>query len=349
MMTPLSSGFELSPISTDVRAALELSRAAIIAAFSRSLSAAEAEPTVAAMADRIRRNAIDDGRLVRHYGRPVGFVYWETGHPSGITLQQAYLTPGEGRPTDYAAVLDLVGATEGSIVFSPGGLVGLSEEEENVLMRSRGFERFSRSEMRWPPATMPPLAATDSRLRIRSVRPEDELAVARLHLAAFSGTFDQYLYLSDVDPAVDAARTVGEMMQGRFGEFLGAESSFAEWEGRPVGASLAVRAPYGPLLISVMVDPSVQGHGVGRSLVLANVRSLRARGETVIALNVTEGNWHAVRLYEHLGFVRTIGPEHTWYSRAAIPVAPGEKVSDRAAAPPYSGTSDSGAHQTPRT
>jgi mycothiol synthase len=344
-----SSGFELSPVSTDVPAALALSRAAIIAAFSRSVSAAEAEPSVAAMAERIRSNTIEEGRLVRHYGRPVGFLHWEVGHPYGITLQHLYLTPGEGRPADYAAVLAALGASVGPLVFAPGGLVGLSDAEENTLMRSRGFERFSRSEMRWPPAAEPPPVAAESSLRIRSVRTRDESTVARLHLAAFGGTFDQYLYLSDPDPAVDSARTVREMMSGRYGEFLSSESALAESGGHPVGASLVVRASYGPLLISVMVDPSAQGHGVGRSLVLANLRALRARGEAVIALNVTEGNGSAVRLYEHLGFVRTIGPEHSWYSRAAVPVAPGEKLSGPAAAPPRSGTSGSATHQTPRT
>jgi len=89
-----------------------------------------------------------------------------------------------------------------------------------------------------------------------------------------------------------------------------------------------VRASYGPLLISVMVDPSAQGRGIGRTLVLANLHALRARGETFAALNVTEGNDRAVRLYEHLGFVRSLGPEHAWYSVAAVPAGPGDPSRD---------------------
>ncbi len=131
------------------------------------------------------------------------------------------------------------------------------------------------------------------------------------------------MYLTDPDPLVDAARGVREMMGGRFGEFLVWASTFAESSGRPVGASLVVRAPYGPLLISVMVDRARQGAGVGRALVVGNLHALHARGEAVAVLNVTEGNVRAVRLYENLGFVRSLGPEHSWYSRAAVPVRAG--------------------------
>jgi ribosomal protein S18 acetylase RimI-like enzyme len=113
------------------------------------------------------------------------------------------------------------------------------------------------------------------------------------------------------------------MLSGRYGEFLEWASFVAEsGAGAPLGAYVFVRAPYGPLLVSVHVRPSGQGRGIGEALVVASVRALRARGESVIALNVTEGNRRAIALYERLGFFRSIGPEWGWYSPARIPVAP---------------------------
>jgi mycothiol synthase len=341
--------FELVPLAPDDPAAVELSRRAILAAYTRSGTAADAEPRVVSVSERIRAGEFTEGRLVRKEGRPVGVAHWELGHPSGITLQILYLEPGEGRPTTYGALLQQLVTEVGPIVFAPGGLVGLADDEERTLMNARGFERFARSEMRYPPKLDIPPVHDPLGVSVRPVVATDEPTVARLHLAAFGGTFDQFMYLSDPDPARDSARGVGEMMGGRFGEFLGWASSLGEAGGRALGASLVVRAPYGPLLISVMVDPVAQGRGLGRSLVLANLHALRARGETVAALNVTEGNGRAVRLYEHLGFVRTIGPEHAWYSRAAVPVAPGEVLRTPSSTPARSGTSTAAGTRRPGT
>jgi GNAT superfamily N-acetyltransferase len=340
--------FELAPLSSDVAASVELSRAAIVAAFRRSGPAADAEPRVASILERIRSGDLLEGRLGRLDGRPVGVALWDTGHPSGIILQTFYLQPGVGGPHSYDAFFRALTAEVGPAVFAPGGLVGLSDAQEEALMRGHGFERFARSEMRWPERASPPPARVPAGVQIRPVRASDEPRVAALHLSAFDGTFDQYMYLSDPDPIVDASRAVHEMMSGRFGEFLDWASSFAESGPRPLGASLVVRAPYGPLLISVMVDRAAQGAGIGRALVVENLHALRARGETFAALNVTEGNVRAVRLYENLGFVRSVGPEHSWYLRAAVPVAPGETLSGRSA-PPSPGTTAPGASRTPRT
>jgi len=347
-MPPAHASVELVPLAEEVPAALELSRAAILAAFTRSGPAPDAEPRIALVTARIRSGEMTEGRVARIDHRPVGIALWETGHPFGLTLQVLYLGPPAGRPAAYDAFLRGLVDQAGPAVFTPGGLVGLSDAEEAVLMRSHGFERFARSEMRRPPGlALPPLRTPDT-VQIRPVRAEDESSVAALHHSAFGGTFDQYMYLNDPDPVVDATRGVHEMFSGRFGEFLGWASSLAETGSRPLGASLVVRAPYGPLLISVMVDRATQGGGIGRALVLAKLYALRARGETVAVLNVTEGNGRAVRLYEHLGFVRSLGPEHSWYSRAAVPVAPGEILSDPSGSG-RPGRTAPGARRTPRT
>ncbi|TML92560.1 MAG: mycothiol synthase [Actinobacteria bacterium] len=59
--------------------------------------------------------------------------------------------------------------------------------------------------------------------------------------------------------------------------------------------------PLGEIYV-VAVDPDFQGLGLGRSLVLAGLDSLHARGITVGMLYVDRSNTPAVHLYEDLGF-----------------------------------------------
>ncbi len=88
----------------------------------------------------------------------------------------------------------------------------------------------------------------------------------------------------------------------------------------PVGAVLSVRTSAGVLIADVMVDPDSQGRGLGRAMLLASLRALRAAGDHAVYLNVTEGNHAAVRLYERVGFVRSLGPTHDWYNGHRVPV-----------------------------
>jgi ribosomal protein S18 acetylase RimI-like enzyme len=264
-----------------------------------------------------------EGLVQREDGHPVGIAIWDAASPVGATVEVAYRTDRFRSVAGYRSLLEAIRGAAGPVAFAPGGLTGLSDTEEAELMRGLGFGRFARSEMRLPPESPTPVPREGAAARLRPVRATDLDALAELHRRAYEGRFDRYLFLAEEDPYRDAELAVKELLGGRWGEFLPWASPVAEGDGGPAGAVLVVRAPYGPLIADVMVDPRLQGRGIGHRLMVESVRALRERGESVIVLNVTEGNAPAVGLYERLGFVRTVGPSFAWYARDRIPVSSG--------------------------
>lgn len=57
-------------------------------------------------------------------------------------------------------------------------------------------------------------------------------------------------------------------------------------------------------ILSIAVDPTYQGHGVGRALMSEADQIARARGFTRMALTVDTDNQQAIRFYERSGWVR---------------------------------------------
>jgi ribosomal protein S18 acetylase RimI-like enzyme len=311
----------LRPIGTDRAGALDLARRAVRA---RRAPGAEAEDAsfLSAVERDVASGAAEGVMRVGPDG-PLGIALWQAPAAIGRTVVLMYLVEGHQTVDEYGALLAEARRSAGPIAFAPGALAGLSDEQEDRAMRAAGFARFGRSEMRFPPDRPPPEEPVpDGGPTLRDSRPDDRTGLARLHAAAYGDTFDRYLYQVDPDPVRDAEIATGEILDGRWGEFLPWASPVADRTDRLVAASLVVRAPYGPLIADVMVDPGARGRGLGRAVLGRSIRALRAHGEAVIVLNVTEGNARALRLYEGIGFVRSLGPSHGWYSTDRIPVSP---------------------------
>jgi ribosomal protein S18 acetylase RimI-like enzyme len=309
----------LRPVSSDPAAALDLVRRALTKGREYD---AEVGPFLATVERQlVAGEAV--GALYVDGKRPVGVAMWDVGSEIGATLQVLFLEPAQQSSAEYDAFLGAIRDRLGPIAFSPGALAGLSTEEEAGVMERRGFAPFSRSEMRLDLRAPVWKGRGNAAGRVRTLSGSDLPALARLHEAAYRDRFDRYLFLVYSDPGRDAELATREILTGRWGDFLPWASFGIDDAAEVSAATLVVRAPYGPLVADVVVDPQKWGRGLGRTVLEATITALRERNETVAVLNVTEGNERALRLYRQLGFVRSLGPSRGWYSPERIPVPPG--------------------------
>lgn len=308
------------PLSRDVPAVRRLLRDALGATVAPGETPEEGLPVL----DGLVNSGASLGRLLVEGGRPIGLALWEPPTPVGLFVHVLFFEPASASADRYRAALSAIESAAGPVAFLLRGLAGLPREAESELMRSLGFARYGRSEMRYAGPRSPPEFPLPRGVVLREPRADDAPSLAKLHQSAYAGGLDLYLFLSDPDPARDSERHIAEVLGGRHGPFLPSDSIVAaDSADAVIGACLVVRAGHGPLIVDVMVDPSRRGVGLARAMVSASVRELQASGEPSVALNVTEGNVAAVRAYTSVGFVRTIGPQWNWFSEARIPVEPG--------------------------
>ena len=308
----------LDPLSSDPTASR---RFALRAIETRAQGASEPSTWARAYEEMVLAGSIN-GRLYVVDGQPTGFVSWATGGPLGVSVELLYVSEDASGPPHYARLLSMVEDEAGPVAFISGPLAGLAPEAEDRLMRPRGFRRFGRIEMVLDAAVPLPEPSCQAGERFLPAARSDRARLAALHQRAYHERFDRFLFLEVLDEREDALRGVGEILDGRWGEFTSAGSWMCERDGRLIGAILSVHSPAGALIADVMVDPEFQGGGVGRRLLTTTLRSLRAAGERRIYLNVTAGNEPALRLYRRLGFVLSLGPTRDWYNALKIPVAP---------------------------
>jgi ribosomal protein S18 acetylase RimI-like enzyme len=318
-VTSPTGAISFVPLDHDLERAVRWGREAATAVANDWRPAQDPEP-VARHVEELLRSGLGEGRLVTRAGTLLGLVLWDRPSRLRLVLGTVILAEAHRSVAEYRAVLEAVGEF-GRLHLVPSPLVGLAPEEESGLLTSLRFARFGRTEMRRPVGEAGPDQAPPAGVTLRPARADDAPRFATVLAAAFERHFDRYLFQFDEDYAADTARSVAEILAGQYGEYLAWASGVAERDGAAVGALLMVRAPPGPMIINVAVDPLEQGRGVGRALVLASLRALRDRKETLVLLNVTDGNVRASRLYADLGFSPYL-TGWSWYSLDTVAVSP---------------------------
>ena len=174
------------------------------------------------------------------------------------------------------------------------------------LAATRGFEKVRDLwVMRRPTARPLPPVPHPEGVEIRSFRPGDEAELLRVNAAAFATHAEQ--------GTMDEANLAERMAEPWFdpdGLLMAVEGD------RLLGFHWTKQ--HGPDLGEVYViglDPAAQGRGLGKTLSLAGLEHLAARGVAEVELYVEADNAPAIALYERMGFTHASADTHVMYRR----------------------------------
>ncbi len=128
---------------------------------------------------------------------------------------------------------------------------------------------------------------------IRKLRPADRDALAQLMLDAYVGTIDyEGETLAEAVEEVDDWLRGSPMLVDSYGAVIGELM---------VSAVLIMALEDLPRITYVVTDPDQKRAGLGRAVVEAALRSLRAAGHQRVILYITKGNTASERLFAAVG------------------------------------------------
>ena len=133
----------------------------------------------------------------------------------------------------------------------------------------------------------------------RAVREQDAHDLAILLYAAFRGTIDD-----EGEPFASAVREIEKALAGDYGRLL-LDSSFVIEQGEFLLSACLISwyEPFvSPFVVFTMTRPEHKGQGLARFLLKRSINALVSRGNSQLALIVTDGNDPARNLYTSLGF-----------------------------------------------
>ena len=260
----------------------------------------------------------------------IGFAIWSVVPSLGRQCFLLYLAEGYRNAATFSQLLrqietDPSGQEKGPLVLVSEEVPGLPTEIAGKVFAERGFQRCSRPAMvrrtgpPWPP--VPPLPPD---VRLRPIDPEDRARAERVSALAFRDGLSR-LWFEDGDPFRSSAATFRLLEKGEWGRWRREASWVYERSGQVLGVGLVTHAPHRcPLLLSLSVLPEEQGHGIGRALLVETLRSLHAKGEKELELNVVRENASAFALYTSLGFEVVKGTERGFWVRDPGPWSGGK-------------------------
>ncbi len=139
--------------------------------------------------------------------------------------------------------------------------------------------------LKWQAGPLPPDATHEE--HIRPMQADDLEEVLKVDWRAFKKIWRQ-----SIDSLTEALRQA-------------ALATVIEHSGRPVAYQVSTATRFGAHLARLAVDPSHQGRGLGRTLVLNLLRTFQGQGLDRITVNTQADNEPSLRLYDRLGFRRT--------------------------------------------
>ncbi|GAB3139487.1 GNAT family N-acetyltransferase [Micromonospora sonneratiae] len=141
-------------------------------------------------------------------------------------------------------------------------------------------------------------------ITLRPAHSDDLMAVGALHYRARLAAYRDFVPAEAL--AAISAESMGRWWTERWPyERDSHRMTVAEYDGRLVGFTYLGPAPDDPAvgeLYAIHLDPSEQGKGVGKLLMVDALESLRQRGWQRASLWVLADNTHARRFYERGGW-----------------------------------------------
>lgn len=155
-------------------------------------------------------------------------------------------------------------------------------------------------------------AAPHSRVIVRDMTPDDIRAVRRIESLAYEDAWPARTFEEELDNAFAHYRVAVEVEPEAPGAFAALRRKFSGPRERVVGFMGCWYMVDQIHLVTIAVDPSEQGRGVGRRLLLDLFDLARIAELNVAVLEVRASNTRARRLYEEFGF-RMKGTLHQYY------------------------------------
>jgi ribosomal protein S18 acetylase RimI-like enzyme len=114
---------------------------------------------------------------------------------------------------------------------------------------------------------------------------------------AYAGTIDD-----EGETLEQAEQVIKGTLEGKYGPFLHSSSFCISQDNKIVSATILALWQDKPFLAFAITHPAYQGRGMARHLIEKSITALAQEGKPELRLVVTEGNAHAQRLYESIGF-----------------------------------------------